>query len=493
MPKDFLKRSRSADVDVYLGYHQRETFTLQLVDVLVPNIHRLRQLHLDESLCDGMPTFYSRLNVAAPKLTSLSIISDKHSFQFPAPGSDALPSLFVGEMPALRKLFLTYYTRWPSGYFQNLTHLCLMNQCDAQPMSRPSTSEFLDFLELSPQLQYLFIGRAGPTRRTEDDVPVPSPDRTICLESLRELNIYGWSNDTITRFLSHLSLKVSTGLHIWCLYPTAFEESENDQSFFPGDSSELHNLQNITELVFIRAQYTPRNYFHFCLQDSRLYIQGALAYQDLEGILSHCNLGKVEQFFVHDLIDPGKHPFAVSKWRNIFRKLPAMTKLSLLVHMPHSTMSRVILSNLFPQNLEGLASGTKSAPCSDPNVELLCPDLETIYIEQDATLPILFISGLADARARHGKPLQRLQLVYRSISLDTPVPLRSESGSSHSDSDVEDDEFDREVTNKDFTILRDHVHEVTVDSESDYVTSFPDFGPRVVFKEWINFDNHDML
>ncbi|THU97377.1 hypothetical protein K435DRAFT_596671, partial [Dendrothele bispora CBS 962.96] len=112
-------------------------------------------LHLDESEWNETADLFSQLNVSAPKLMSMSIISDKLSFQFAGPGTDVLPSIFNGEMPSLKRLLLTYYTRWPSGYFQNLTHLCLLDQCNAQHNSRPSTSEFLDFLEMSPQLEYL--------------------------------------------------------------------------------------------------------------------------------------------------------------------------------------------------------------------------------------------------------------------------------------------------------------------------------------------------
>ncbi|THU92355.1 hypothetical protein K435DRAFT_210895 [Dendrothele bispora CBS 962.96] len=149
MPGKFLQRSQSADIDVYLGYNQRGPFTSELMDKLVPNIGRLRELHLDVSEWDGTTDLFSQLNVSAPKLRSMTIISDKSPFHFAGPGTEVLPSIFNGEMPSLKMLLLTHYTRWPSGYFQNLTHLCLLDQCDTQPNSRPSTSEFLDFLEMS--------------------------------------------------------------------------------------------------------------------------------------------------------------------------------------------------------------------------------------------------------------------------------------------------------------------------------------------------------
>ncbi|THU92356.1 hypothetical protein K435DRAFT_594536, partial [Dendrothele bispora CBS 962.96] len=114
-------------------------------------------LHLDESAWNGAGDILSQLNVSAPKLRSMTIISDKPPFHFAGPGTDVLPSIFNGEMPSLKMLLLTYYTSWPSGYFRNLTHLCLLDQCNVQPTSRPSTSEFLDFLEMSPQLEYLFL------------------------------------------------------------------------------------------------------------------------------------------------------------------------------------------------------------------------------------------------------------------------------------------------------------------------------------------------
>lgn len=87
IPKTFLRRSGSAELDVFLGYNQYQLFTPELVDALIPHLPRVRQLHLDESeWATDRATLYARLTAPAPKLLSLGIISNQLTF---IPGSDS--------------------------------------------------------------------------------------------------------------------------------------------------------------------------------------------------------------------------------------------------------------------------------------------------------------------------------------------------------------------------------------------------------------------
>ena len=69
-----------------------------------------------------------------------------------------------------------FYTYWPRGKFPNLTHISLHCQ-----NVRPSIDGFLDLLESTPYLEFLFLYRAGP-RIAEPDL---LPWRTISLPALR--------------------------------------------------------------------------------------------------------------------------------------------------------------------------------------------------------------------------------------------------------------------------------------------------------------------
>ncbi|KAF9258972.1 hypothetical protein L218DRAFT_840496, partial [Marasmius fiardii PR-910] len=95
---------------------------------------------------------YQSLNHPAPNLSSLSIVTKGRDVV-----GGALPSIFADDMPSLRQLTLEHFTSWPSTYFTHLTHLCLFDQWNETPTSRPTTAEFLDFLESSPQLEELAI------------------------------------------------------------------------------------------------------------------------------------------------------------------------------------------------------------------------------------------------------------------------------------------------------------------------------------------------
>ncbi|PBK91833.1 hypothetical protein ARMGADRAFT_931407, partial [Armillaria gallica] len=115
-------------------------------------MHRVRALHLRLSEWKtATPTVFETLSAsgAAPELVSLTI----DTLGTVDAGSH-LPALFNGKMPKLRRLCLEYFSTWPSGYFTSLTHVCFHHQPVPQS-ARPSTSQFLDFLEGCPALEVL--------------------------------------------------------------------------------------------------------------------------------------------------------------------------------------------------------------------------------------------------------------------------------------------------------------------------------------------------
>ncbi|KAK7458033.1 hypothetical protein VKT23_009941 [Stygiomarasmius scandens] len=529
MPKTFLRRSGSTAIDVYLGYNQELIIPPTLVDALIPNIPRFRQLHIDESEWRGTAPLYSVLNVPAPELASLTIISDKPPYIL---GTNILPSLFSGQMPSLKQLTLAYYTRWPSGYFQHLTHLCLVDQCNATPTSRLATSEFLDFLQQSPRLEYLILMRAGPTRFKSHDFPVPPSNRLVNLGLLRELTIDGWPcNYMISRFLSHLSIPNTTGVFIWGNNLPSTGWDDPDESYFlPADTSHLSNMQNIKELWVILHPDPVGFSNHFLVHKSALCIHGHFKYQDVSAILERCALDQVDKLVVHESSAPKNHCFSIQNWEDILKKLPALRTIRILMDNPswgNKMMVRAILSALFPKanetdstsvllpvkdaenekpSLDPLPEPNSSGPSATgfaeeskttsplhgktldsihSDLEILCPLWESLYIERDPTPPILLISNLAEVRARYGKPLKRLEVVYNS-SPYPPNPLSDDQSETSSGSDEGcHTDIQNELLQKDTSILKSHINDVVLDPTSIEMTLVPPFTQN--FGEWIYY------
>ncbi|THU90346.1 hypothetical protein K435DRAFT_676202, partial [Dendrothele bispora CBS 962.96] len=118
-------------------------------DILLTHLPRLREFHISLEFWDSsMSTWqHEMFTKPAPKLESLSIIPKTSQ-------GSTLPSLFGGDMPRLKHLFLEHYTSWPQNHFHNLTHVCIFDQ---DVLSVPTTAHFLDLLDSSPLLEELAL------------------------------------------------------------------------------------------------------------------------------------------------------------------------------------------------------------------------------------------------------------------------------------------------------------------------------------------------
>ncbi|KAJ7593888.1 hypothetical protein C8J56DRAFT_423501 [Mycena floridula] len=240
-PETFLKRSGAAPLSVFIPNTDRVSDSL--IRQIASQGSHLRELHCWGGYREELLPYFQKC--PGPLLEALTLLPGVGS---PSVDQAILPPLFGGIMPKLTKVSIDYYTSWPAGYFTKLTHLCLSNQYD---FSRPSTSDFLDFLDASPLLEELSLDSAGPTKDNTADYPTTHASRIVNLEHLRELNIGRFPATTvIARFLSHLALPATTNTYIWG--QSLLNIDENLGMLLPGDYSRLANFQAVRHLVLSR-------------------------------------------------------------------------------------------------------------------------------------------------------------------------------------------------------------------------------------------------
>jgi len=171
-PLSLLLRSCSAPL--HIAAHVRINYTdhgsepTKLYEALRTISQRTEtfQLHWDGTLQAGI---MDALRHPFPQLTSLTLCSEM--------GGSALPEeIFGRELPQLRRLSLWFYNCWPHHKFPNLTHIALNDQ-----HIRPSINGFLDLLESTPRLEFLYLCEAGP----KIDRTAILPQRAVSLPSLQ--------------------------------------------------------------------------------------------------------------------------------------------------------------------------------------------------------------------------------------------------------------------------------------------------------------------
>lgn len=293
-------------------------------------------------------------------------------------------------MPKLKQLCLGYFTSWPKRYFTNLTHLCLYNQ---DQLLRPCTSDFLDILESSPQLESLALIDAGRTRPFSDDVPLVLPGRLVALDCLQELSMNNCSGIfAITRLLSHLSLPKLADMHFWGSSLTSRGEEELS-SLFPSDIFYLDNLQDIRECRVI--EYDDDNSFVDIVSvvDGVLYVKGNMVIPQFATIPLRFPLSNVKSLLFEsnplNTVNPiySRQVGMISQmWRDTFDHLLAIENLTI---RPISVDEiKLILEDLYP--------------CREVNIAVPCPHLASIRLEKYtvdmSTYLAFFLAVLAEER-----------------------------------------------------------------------------------------------
>ncbi|KAK0448429.1 uncharacterized protein EV420DRAFT_1647330 [Desarmillaria tabescens] len=385
MPLTFLKRSSESLLTVVIGL-KKAHFDQHYLAKMMEALPRIRELHID--FCHSGSHLESSITLTngAPNLVSLSLLPNHHPHT--AVGvSSKLSKLFMGEMPKLKQLCLGYFTSWPQEYFKDLTHLCLYEQ---DTFTRPSTSDFLDFLESSPRLEKLALVDAGPTRYISDDLPLVPIDRVVALDHLNEINMNASNGIAyITRLLSHLALPEQTNMFFWG--QPLVQQQEELSSLLPSDISHLQNMQNIQEYRLIESGNDRRPSPDIvAVINGVLFIRGNFALAQLATIPLKFPLNNVKRLLFNTNRCSPRHAHGnfdtISRmWRVAFEHMPSVEVITIRSDDMHK--AKVILEGLYPRGPEKLAP---------------CPLLTSLRIEKYAadisTFLAFYIAVLAEER-----------------------------------------------------------------------------------------------
>ncbi|KAK0475274.1 hypothetical protein IW261DRAFT_1496739 [Armillaria novae-zelandiae] len=455
-PLAFLKRSSESLLTVVFCLNKTRV-DQHLLAKITEVLPRIREFHIDFHHKASLLESSSLLTNSAPNVVSLSLLLDH---QTPMAGglSSTLSKLFMGEMPKLKQLCLGYFTSWPENYFKNLTHLYLINQ---DKLTRPSTSEFLDFLGLSPHLEKLALINAGPTRSVSDDLPLVPIDRIVTLDHLTEIDM-NTSNGiaSITRLLSHLVLPGQMNMFLWG-QPLVHPQEELS-TLLPSDVSYLQNVQNIQECRLVEFEdmrsVTPDV---VALVNGVLFIHGNFSLTQLAAIPLRFPLNGVKRLLFSTESSPHHHPHgnfdSISQmWRVAFEKMPSLEAITIRSRDMHK--AKVFLEGLYPRGTD------KASPC---------PLLASLEIEKYASdvsaFLAFFIAVLVEERG--GIESVRIITLYQPPEVRRGAwggPSWSPQYGSHSDNDSEDgsvdDQAETEVTmlqSDGLEALKRHVKNVT--------------------------------
>lgn len=418
-PKLFLKRAGTSILTIYNPVYIDGEHCRTWLETVAPLCDRFGQFHLYS--CFGLREA-QLLSSPAPQLISLSLAPKNLADDIPG---SALPPIFDGKMPKLKMLTLGVFTSWPSGYFTGLTHLNLWGQPNSD---RPSTSEFLDFLESSPRLEVLCLDCAGPTRDASADSPATPSSRIIDLPCLNELNIGDWLSVEVSRFLSHVKIPIGADMYIWG--NNLLDPTEDLGMVIPAEHSHLANLHDISEWTLSRQIWRSRAIGppYVAVERGSLHMFGLFAPSQVAPAASRYPLHNVQKFKVHDAHSAQMN---VEIWRDIFLHLPNLNSLHITCDLAAPGLTRTLISALFPQ----------------PDEVLLCPLLCTLCIRNDPQLPTLHIDALAEERAKHGSPFVNLRVIQQPVGWGD---------------DGQADEKRGKVTDDDVMFLKKHFRKVTV-------------------------------
>lgn len=474
-PESFLKRAGGAPHRIFIS--DGNNITPTLLEALTAEPQRLAEYHVWGG---GGQAIWKLLNAgSAPLLEALTLILNAGIT------NPVLPPIFQGNMPRLKKLALSYYTSWPSGYFKGLTHLYLCTQAQ----TRPTTSEFLDFLEGSPLLEVLSLDIAGPTRDNISEIPPTPASRFVDLKHLKELNIAGWPTITIiARFLSHLCLPPTTNMYIWGMCLTNIDEDLG--LLLPHDPSRLQNLQTIRRLVISRHPAIQHKTPPFVvIENATLHIFGTLSPRHIIPIMSRYPLDKVRRFTIWDSFHGPSDGIPTQVWYDFFQKMPSLRSLHIIRSPSTTGLTRSVVSALLPPHekkgdKEKTSEKTTMTTMSDDDTQphpntILCPHLRTLTIEGDPKLPTLLLGALAQDRSNRSTPLKKIEITTNKYA-STPNDLSPLS------SETDNEDKNGMFTTEDVYFLKKHVRDVIFTQKIQHgetVLIPPELGGRL-FK-WI--------
>jgi len=389
--KAFLERSGAVPLNVGLRLGSGAKFDQDLLDAVIPHVHRLRQLALLTR--QGLdPVRSMPFTEPAPLLERLAIY-------YPLGDRPAL--LFNDQAPRLREINMYSNGLWLKNQLWNLTslHVTLSHV----RRIRSDLGPFFDMLCRCPALEEMFVLWGGWGAQLE------SPQfPTVPLHRLRRLLLRGFRVGDVTSFLHNFDLKTNgIAIHLSGVYPGQGNSVISDiQSIFPNDGSGRPSLVSSTklELIFHRR---PRTMIMHTIGPG-FSTRMDLSLEDFSG-------GGVV-FTFHDVFRSVKElwvrgsPHVDVKFGGV-EHLAALEKLVLLER--GSVTAQSLRQELYPT----------------PSGVLPCPLLSTVDFHGDM-LDVDRLYHLLRSRSRVGSRLEKVRVPSRFATLPTSiVPYVREVGS----------------------------------------------------------------
>lgn len=207
--RTFLRRSKGADVSMYLDGYRLRYHVEEFVSLLKQNIHRTVALYVT---LDGetLSSFLKLVDFSLHPVRQLELSrigtsrTDWDTVIIPK-----FDPVYTEQPWALEKLKLENVTMpWDTFAFHQLRSLHLLFPWHVG-FHMPSVDRVLDILTTCPLLEHLYLQHAAPKSESAA-IPHSIPSRTIELTQLRELILVFGDPDDVSRLLAHLVIPDTT-------------------------------------------------------------------------------------------------------------------------------------------------------------------------------------------------------------------------------------------------------------------------------------------
>ncbi|KAH9945885.1 uncharacterized protein BXZ73DRAFT_86130 [Epithele typhae] len=400
-----LERSVDAPLSFVIDSRASVDNAKDLVDRVLPHMHRMRQLYIPWTLLHDDAGNVSQL-VSGLIDASAPLLEVFHLYQVRNDGKCfALPPIFGGQTPRLTHLKLVYsFPQMESVSLSNLKELYIKGR--KRDLITMELARLLDMLASCPVLEVFVTLKARfvINEPLEEEGETP---RQIRLDNLRRIDIARCSAGVVTDLLSRLIIpNCQLRMSVW------LERGSDFRFVFgvPLELSDEHPLRDIRKLhVNYRSSIgaltlegnTGAHPFHLSAtipNGSDIGDMPTVSGQLLLWVAKTLDLGLLEEFVIAE--SQYYHPhigFSREVWLQVLSRMPLLRTLHIrLQSITDSGFCRAILSAL---NTSDEITG-----------KLMCPLLEQIILVDDKTWSSLQWWKFAQARKAQGHGLKRLSL-----------------------------------------------------------------------------------
>ena len=377
-----------------------------VVDRVLPNMHRMRQLFMPWTLLyddngNISPLVSGLINAPAPLLETFHLYHVRNDGKcFP------LPPVFGGNTPRLAVLKLSYsYPQMDSISFSNLRELYIKGR--KRDLITIELATLMDMLEACPVLEVLVTVKARFVKNQPLETSEGEPLRQIRLDNLRRIDIARCAASVVTDLFSRLIVpNCQLRISVWL-------ERRTDFRFVFGIPEALGDGHPLRDIRKLQVAYRSQN-GGFLLEGmtgghpfqvsatipggSDIGDMPTVSGQVLLSVARTLELGALEEFTISETSFYHPHVgFSKEVWVQVLSRMPVLRALHIrLQSITDSGFCRAILSALAsPDEITG---------------KLACPLLETITLVDDKTWSSLQWWKFAKTRKEQGCALKHLSL-----------------------------------------------------------------------------------